>query len=145
MSGAYVVGGHEQIRPRASLTERARREAVRLVGEDGLDVATVTAQLGVVRSVQRKFAGVALGVCGFPGALLTDGGAALHEVSPVAVALTRMPVGPGPTGTVHAELPGDCIEVSRTAAEGAALLHGEVDFEQPTDVSAHRVPTDAEL
>ncbi|MDP9461861.1 MAG: hypothetical protein M3Q22_16935, partial [Actinomycetota bacterium] len=37
----------EQIRPRASLTERARREACRLVGEDGLDVAAVAAQLGV--------------------------------------------------------------------------------------------------
>ncbi len=36
-----------QIRPRASLTERARREACRLVGEDGLDVAAVAAQLGV--------------------------------------------------------------------------------------------------
>ncbi len=37
----------EQIRPRASLTERARREACRLIGEDGLDVAAVAAQLGV--------------------------------------------------------------------------------------------------
>ncbi len=36
-----------QIRPWASLTERARREACRLVGEDGLDVAGVAAQLGV--------------------------------------------------------------------------------------------------
>ncbi len=31
----------EQIRPRAALTERARREACRLVGEDRLDVAAV--------------------------------------------------------------------------------------------------------
>ncbi len=37
----------EQIRPRAALTERARREACRLVGEDRLDVAAVAAQLGV--------------------------------------------------------------------------------------------------
>jgi hypothetical protein len=32
---------------RASLTERARREACRLVGEDGLDVAAVATTLGV--------------------------------------------------------------------------------------------------
>ena len=37
----------EQVRPRASLTERARREACRLVGEDGLDVAAVAALFGV--------------------------------------------------------------------------------------------------
>ena len=37
----------EAIAPRASLTERARREACRLVGEDGLDVAAVATQLGV--------------------------------------------------------------------------------------------------
>ncbi len=37
----------DQIRPRASLAERARREACRLVGEDGLDVAAVADQLGV--------------------------------------------------------------------------------------------------
>jgi len=37
----------EQVRPRASLTERARREACRLVGEDGLDVAAVATTLGV--------------------------------------------------------------------------------------------------
>ncbi len=37
----------EQIRARASLTERARREACRLVGEDGLDVAGVADLLGV--------------------------------------------------------------------------------------------------
>ena len=37
----------EQIRPRASLTERDRREACRLAGEDGLDVAAVATQLGV--------------------------------------------------------------------------------------------------
>ena len=37
----------EHVRPRASLTERARREACRLVGEDGLDVAAVAAGLGV--------------------------------------------------------------------------------------------------
>ncbi len=36
-----------QIRPRASLTERARREACRGVGEDGLDVAAVAQQFGV--------------------------------------------------------------------------------------------------
>ena len=36
-----------QVRPRASLTERARREACRLVGEDGLDVAAVAALFGV--------------------------------------------------------------------------------------------------
>ncbi len=35
------------MRPRASLTERARREACRLVGEDGLDVAAVADLLGV--------------------------------------------------------------------------------------------------
>ncbi len=35
------------VRPRASLTERARQEACRLVGEDGLDVAAVAATLGV--------------------------------------------------------------------------------------------------
>ncbi len=35
------------MRPRASLTERARREACRLVGEDGLDVAAVADQFGV--------------------------------------------------------------------------------------------------
>jgi transposase len=37
----------EHVRPRSVLTERARREACRLVGEDGLDVATVAATLGV--------------------------------------------------------------------------------------------------
>jgi transposase len=37
----------EHVRRRASLTERARREACRLVGEDGLDVAAVAATLGV--------------------------------------------------------------------------------------------------
>jgi transposase len=37
----------QQLRPRASLTERARREACRLVGEDGLDVAAVATTLGV--------------------------------------------------------------------------------------------------
>jgi transposase len=37
----------EQVRSRASLTERARREACRLVGEDGLDVAAVASTLGV--------------------------------------------------------------------------------------------------
>jgi transposase len=37
----------EQVRPRASLTERARREACRLVGDDGLDVAAVASTLGV--------------------------------------------------------------------------------------------------
>ncbi len=37
----------EHIRSRASLTERARWEACRLVGEDGLDVAAVADQLGV--------------------------------------------------------------------------------------------------
>ena len=37
----------EQVRPRGSLTERARREACRLVGEDGLDVAAVAVTLGV--------------------------------------------------------------------------------------------------
>lgn len=35
------------VRPRSSLTERARAEACRLVGEDGLDVAAVAATLGV--------------------------------------------------------------------------------------------------
>ena len=38
---------NEHVRGRASLTERARREACRLVGEDGLDVAAVAATLGV--------------------------------------------------------------------------------------------------
>jgi transposase len=37
----------EAVRTRASLTERARREACRLVGEDGLDVAAVATMLGV--------------------------------------------------------------------------------------------------
>ena len=37
----------EQLRPRASLSERARAEACRLVGADGLDVAAVAAALGV--------------------------------------------------------------------------------------------------
>lgn len=37
----------DQLRPRASLSERARREACRLVGADGLDVAAVAAALGV--------------------------------------------------------------------------------------------------
>jgi len=37
----------EQIRPRASLTERARREACRRVGQDGHTVAQVAGQLGV--------------------------------------------------------------------------------------------------
>ena len=37
----------EHLRPRASLSERARAEACRLVGADGLDVAAVTATLGV--------------------------------------------------------------------------------------------------
>ncbi len=37
----------EHIRSRASLTERARREACRLVGEDGLDVVAVATQFGV--------------------------------------------------------------------------------------------------
>ena len=35
------------VRPRASLTERARREACRLVAEDGLDVAAVAVLFGV--------------------------------------------------------------------------------------------------
>ena len=35
------------IRPRSSLTERARREACRLVGEDQQDVASVAVMLGV--------------------------------------------------------------------------------------------------
>ena len=37
----------QHVRGRASLTERARREACRLVGEDGLDVAAVATTLGV--------------------------------------------------------------------------------------------------
>ena len=37
----------EAFRTRASLTERARREACRLVGEDGLDVTAVATMLGV--------------------------------------------------------------------------------------------------
>ncbi len=37
----------EHVRGRASLTERARQEACRLVGEDGLDVAAVATSLGV--------------------------------------------------------------------------------------------------
>jgi transposase len=37
----------EHLRPRSALTERARREACRLVGEDGLDVAAVATALGV--------------------------------------------------------------------------------------------------
>ncbi len=37
----------QQIRPRSALTERARREACRLIGEDGLDVAAVATTLGV--------------------------------------------------------------------------------------------------
>jgi len=37
----------DHVRPRASLTERARQEACRLVGRDGLDVAAVAATLGV--------------------------------------------------------------------------------------------------
>ena len=37
----------EHIRPRASLTERARREACRRVGQDGETVARVAAQYGV--------------------------------------------------------------------------------------------------
>ncbi len=97
----------------------------------------------MARSV--KFAGVDLEVSGFPVALLTNGGAALHTVSPVAVALTRMPVSPGPTSTVHAEPLGDCIEVSCTAAKGGSVVHREVDFEQPTEVPAHGVPTDAKF
>ena len=36
-----------QVRPRASLADRARREGCRLVGADGLDVAAVEAALGV--------------------------------------------------------------------------------------------------
>ena len=36
-----------QVRPRASLTGRARREACRLVGEDGLQVAAVAVLFGV--------------------------------------------------------------------------------------------------
>ncbi len=38
---------NEAVRTRASLRERARQEACRLVGEDGLDVAAVAAMLGV--------------------------------------------------------------------------------------------------
>jgi transposase len=37
----------ELLRPRSSLSERARQEACRLVGDDGLDVAAVAAALGV--------------------------------------------------------------------------------------------------
>ncbi len=37
----------EALRPRACLSERARREACRLVGEDGMDVAAVALGLGV--------------------------------------------------------------------------------------------------
>lgn len=37
----------EHLRTRSVLTERARREACRLVGEDGLDVAAVATTLGV--------------------------------------------------------------------------------------------------
>jgi transposase len=37
----------EDIRPRSAMTERARREACRLVGEDGLDVAAVATTIGV--------------------------------------------------------------------------------------------------
>lgn len=37
----------DQLRPRASLTERARREACRMVGADGIDVAAVASALGV--------------------------------------------------------------------------------------------------
>ena len=36
----------EHVRPRACLTERARREACRLVGQHGLGVAAVAAGLG---------------------------------------------------------------------------------------------------
>jgi transposase len=39
------ASGH--VRPRASLTERARQEACRLVGDDGQDVAAVATTLGV--------------------------------------------------------------------------------------------------
>jgi len=35
------------VRGRASLTERARQKACRLVGKDGLDVATVATMFGV--------------------------------------------------------------------------------------------------
>jgi hypothetical protein len=44
---ATTSEGSEHVRPRASLTQRARRAACRLVGEDGLDVAAVAALLGV--------------------------------------------------------------------------------------------------
>ena len=37
----------DQLRPRSSLSERARREACRLVGADGLDVAAVATMFGV--------------------------------------------------------------------------------------------------
>jgi len=37
----------QHIRPRSSLTERARRQACRLVGEDQQDVASVAVMLGV--------------------------------------------------------------------------------------------------
>lgn len=37
----------KHVQPRASLTDRARREVCRLVGEDGLDVAAVAGGLGV--------------------------------------------------------------------------------------------------
>ena len=39
---------HEEIRPRASMTERARREACRRVGQDGHTVVAVAADLGSV-------------------------------------------------------------------------------------------------
>ncbi len=83
-----------------------------------------------------EITGVSPEVPDIPVTLLTNGGPTLHEVSPVSLALARMNDGPGPTGTVHPEVLGDCSQVSGATDEGAALLRGKMKFEQPSDVPA---------
>ncbi len=86
-----------------------------------------------------------LAVFDFTFSLVTNGGTTRHQVSPVPVSLARMTGSPGLTSTVHPEVSGDCSEVSGAADEGAALLRGKMKFEQPSDVPAHGVRTDAQF
>lgn len=68
----------DRLRPRASLSERARAEACRLVGQDGLDVAAVAAALGVGWATIMR----AVRECGRP---LIDDPARLDGVAAVGV------------------------------------------------------------
>ena len=103
----------EAIRPRASLTERARREACRRVGQDGHTVAQVAGQLGVGWATVMT----AVAEYGYP---LVDDPARLHGVTVLGVDETGVPwCRPAPVDKLRDRHRGPVLTDRPTAGRGA--------------------------